>query len=60
MIYRIEIWLSLANDRILTGEAVREIGDDGKGRGVFHYSPDYFRRPETFSLDPVSYKTLDL
>jgi serine/threonine-protein kinase HipA len=54
MIYRIEVWLSLAVDRILAGEMVCEIGDDGKERGAFRYSPDYLRRADAFALDPVT------
>jgi serine/threonine-protein kinase HipA len=54
MIYRIEVWLSLAKDQILVGEMICEIGDDGRGRGAFHYTPDYLSRRDAFSLDPVS------
>lgn len=54
MIYRVEVWLSLASARILAGEMVCEIGDDVRGRGAFRYSPDYLRRRDAFALDPVS------
>ena len=54
MIYRLEVWISFTADRILAGEMVCEIGDDGKGRGAFRYAPDYLRHPDAFALDPIS------
>lgn len=54
MIYRIEVWPSFPADRILAGEMVCEIGDDGRGHGAFRYAPDYLRHPDAFTLDPIS------
>lgn len=54
MIFRIEVWISIAADRIPAGEMVCEIADDGKGRGAFRYAPDYLRRPDAFALDPIA------
>jgi len=54
MIYRIEVWVSLADDRVLAGDMVCEIESSGRGRGAFRYAPDYLNRSESFALDPVS------
>jgi serine/threonine-protein kinase HipA len=54
MIYRIEVWIALEAKQILAGETVCEIGDDGRGRGAFRYTPDYLNRKRAFALDPIS------
>ena len=54
MIYRIEVWISLAAGRRLAGEMVCEIGPDGRGRGGFRYDQEYLQASESFALDPVS------
>lgn len=54
MIYRIEVWITLAADPVLAGEMICEIEANGRGRGAFRYAPGYLRRRGTISLDPVS------
>ncbi len=54
MIYLVEVWISLEAKQVLAGEAVCEIGDDGRGRGAFRYAPDYLTRKGAFALDPIS------
>lgn len=54
MIYRIEVWTALEKNKVLAGEMVCEIGDNGGGHGAFRYTRDYLNRPGAFSLDPVS------
>jgi serine/threonine-protein kinase HipA len=54
MIYRIEVWITLAADRVLVGEMVCEISSGNRSRGAFRYTPDYLNRSDAFALDPVS------
>ena len=54
MIYRIEVWITLATDLVLAGEMVCEIEPDSRSRGAFRYTPDYLSRSDAFALDPVS------
>jgi serine/threonine-protein kinase HipA len=54
MIYRIEVWISLAGGRRLAGEMVCDVEAGGRGRGAFRYDQGYLRSSEAFALDPVS------
>lgn len=54
MIYRIEVWIALGNDRALAGEMVCEITAGNRNRGAFRYASSYLGRPDAFALDPVS------
>jgi serine/threonine-protein kinase HipA len=54
MIYRIEVWIKLAAERILAGELVCEIVAGSRNRGAFRYASGYLSRSDAFSLDPVS------
>jgi serine/threonine-protein kinase HipA len=54
MIYRIEVWIKLAAERVLAGEMVCEIVAGSRNRGAFRYASAYLGRPDAFSLDPVS------
>ena len=54
MIYRIEVWIKLAVERVLAGEMVCEIVSGSRNRGAFRYASAYLSRPDAFSLDPVS------
>jgi serine/threonine-protein kinase HipA len=59
MIYRIEVWITLATERVLAGEMVCEIVAGSRNRGAFRYSAAYLNRPDAFSLDPVSLPLLE-
>jgi serine/threonine-protein kinase HipA len=54
MIYRIEVWITLADEPVAAGEMVCEIDSAGRGRGAFRYVPGYFKQPGAMALDPVS------
>lgn len=54
MIYRIEVWIALAEKRILAGEMVCEIDSAGRGRGAFRYVSGYLGHSGAIALDPFS------
>lgn len=54
MIYRIDVWIALAEKSILAGEMVCEIDSGGRGRGAFRYVSSYLGQSGAIALDPFS------